>query len=282
MKKFLSFAVIFLALMGNAWAEDAKAPVPAPPGDGDVLPPPLDMNQMTPLPMPPAGEASSPADSTKATDTNTNTAIPAPPPALPAATPEKAADVSAPPAAEKAAAPVETKKEAVPTLGPFADYFPTAQGSKWTYEYLKAAAGSKTKKTRTVECTAQEAGVDGSVSATFQVTEDGNPTIEKYSLSANQVTRVSNGEYAYQFPVNGKTAKWVSGGKNFKASMGKAVVYKKTYSDCVVVTGKSAGSMVISYYAKGIGLVAIEVYAKGMKLDQTKSIALVSGPAGDK
>ncbi|HUO56592.1 MAG TPA: hypothetical protein VMV05_00300 [bacterium] len=287
MKKFLTCAVICLAMGSTSWADSPQAPIPAPPGDTDALPPPLDLSQTTPLPLPPAGSA--PADAS----ISTTPAIPPPPPA-PAApdasAPAKPADTKAAPAADNAAAPAETKKEAAvaPSLGVFADYFPAAQGSKWIYEYLKPAAGSKTKKTRTVECTASEAGADGSLNATFQVTEDGNATTEKYSLASNQVTHVASGEtaltgeYAYQYPANGKMAKWTSGGKSYKATLGKAVVYKKTYPNCVVVTGKSTGSLVISYYAKGIGLVAIEVYGKGLKLDQTQSIALVSGPGSDK
>jgi hypothetical protein len=178
-------------------------------------------------------------------------------------------------------------------LGAFADYFPTAKGSKWTYEYLKAETGSKAKKTRIVECVSRETASNGAVNATLQVTEDGQATQEKYSLRDNQVEHTATGDqtytgdFTYKFPSASGTD-WSVTEPNgtvhkSKSSLGKAQVYKKIYPDCVIVSekilkGGKAANTVFYYYAKGIGLVATEVYSPKMKLIQTSSLALVSGP----
>lgn len=272
-------------------AEDLKPPVPPPAGDNaDLLPPPIDLTQMTPLPLPANSNAESATDS--------GTLVPT---AIPVKASEKkkeaapvssiAAEAPLPPTAEKS----DTSAPAA-SLGLFAEYFPMAKGSKWSYEYLKAEPGSKSKKTRTVECTDQTQMPNGGIQATLETTEDGQSTKDSYSLSDNQVEHLASddqaisGDFVFKLPPAGGASSWSATEKNgtihkSKASFGKAQVYRKIYHDCVIVTekvvkGGKTTNTVIYYYAKGIGLVAIEVYSPAMKLSQTKSIALVSGPAG--
>ena len=303
MKRFSIFFALCFMIGSILIADEMKPPVPLPPGDStDLLPPPMDLNQMTPLPEPAKQDSSAipapPVEKNDQTDAAL-TALDEPKSAAPIATPVKAVvkkKMAAPAPAVKAhSAPPEEKSEAsapAPSMGAFADYFPAAKGAKWTYEYLKAEAGSKTKKTRTVECVSQEAA-NGGVNATLQVTEDGQAAQEKYSLHDNQVEHTATGDQAYtgdftyKFP-SAAGAAWSVTEPNgtihkSKSSMGKAQVYKKTYPDCVIVIekivkGGKAANTVFYYYAKGIGLVATEVYSPKMKLIQTSSLALVSGP----
>ncbi len=291
MKKLSIFFAFCLMTSPILLADEVKPPVPLPPGDGDLLPPPLDINQMTPLPVP--------ADSKVEPAKTDNSAVPVlneTKQAAPASAKPSEKKKTAAPAPEAPSAPPSEEPQAsapMPSLGVFAEYFPTAKGNKWSYEYLKPEAGSQAKKTRTVECIAQEAS-NGGINATFQVTEDGQTSQEKYSLHDNQVEHTATGDQTYtgdltfKFPPAGDTTTWSVTEPNgtlhkSKASMGKAQVYKKTYPDCVIVMekivkgGKSANT-VIYYYAKGIGLVAVEVYSPKMKLIQPSSIALLSGP----
>lgn len=275
MKRVLLLTACFLMMASLAAAEEPQPPIPVPMDGLDTLPLPVDINQLTPEPLPKNPPSAAPAEALKALDqaqtVNSKSAAATP-------TPGKT------PVAQKAAVPTPTPelpKAAVSTAPSLAtgEYFHVAKGAKWSYEYLKAGPGAS-KKTRVVECSDPQAS-NGALQASFQVTEDGQATQEKYSLSEDKVTRASADDIVFQLPSTAGPAKWTNGGKTCKASFGPAQVYKKTYPRCVIVTEKEGTSTVISYYAKGIGLVAIEVYGKGLKLDQTKSIALVSGPGGN-
>jgi hypothetical protein len=200
----------------------------------------------------------------------------------PAQSSESAPAAAAPPAEPK-------KEEAVPsqpapaTTGTFTDYFPAAQGMKWSYEYLKPAPGSETKKTRTVECVDAKTMPNGTLRVVLEVTEDGQQVRERYSLYDNKVEHTAtgdktfSGDFAFKLSKAGGAAGWSANGKSVKVSFGPAQVYQKTYPDCVIVSEKTAESKLISYYAKGIGLVAVEAYSKDMKLLQSKSLALIGG-----
>ncbi len=284
---------IILLWMPSAWADELKPPVPLNTGDGmDVLPPPLDLDQLTPVSLPAASNAvtgpSAQAQSIlKVLDESQSTPTPAvvKTPAL-VPTPTMAAAALTPTPSP------ETKKNAaavpVASLGLFAEYFPTLKGTKWSYEYLKAAPGEEAKKIRSVECLAQETSSDGSLQATFQVNDQGKTVLEKYSLSGGKVThtftddQALTDDFVFQFPAKGAVARWMGGGNYFKASFGQAQVYQKIYPDCVIVTEKTKSSTIISYYARGKGLVAVEVYGKGLKLDQAKSTALLDNAEASK
>ncbi len=284
MKQKTMFLVLGFVLASALRAEDLKPPVPAD-ANSDLLPPPVDISQLTPLPL-----------------SNDGKTLPAPEPpaavspATPTPVPAKAEGKKkvTEPVPTNTPVPAPPASQAVPpvSLGAFADYFPSAKGTKWTYEYLKPEAGSKTKKTRIVECISRES-ISGGAQVTFQVTEDSQTTTEKYSLSNNQVEHVGtgdqtfSGDFVYKYPDAGGATAWTVTDPNgavhkSKASFGKAEVYKKVYSDCVIVaekTGEGAkATTIFYYYAKGKGLVSMEVYGKGMKLALTKSFALVSGP----
>lgn len=287
---FLGLVLMFLA-HSLAGGETLQPPVPTDPGASlDILPPPLDLDQLTPVTLPSApGAAPSAAGLTpqaaavlKSLDDAqpTPTKVPEKPQAAaPTSTPLALAATPTPEAAEKPAV------SPAASLGAFADYFPTAKGTKWSYEYLKPAPGEEAKKTRIVESLVQEPAAGGGLNALFKITEGDKSSQEKYFLSADKIARLTKDDQAltddfvFQFPAKGAVVRWMSGGNYFKASFGSAQVYQKTYPDCVIVTEKTKSATVIFYYAKVIGLVAVEVYGKGMKLDQTKSIALVQGPA---
>ena len=284
MKQKTMFLVLGFVLVATLRAEDLKPPVPAD-ANSDLLPPPVDIGQLTPLPLSNDGKTLPAPEAPAAVSPATPTPAPAKVEVKKKAAEPVPTNSPVPaPAASQAAPPV--------SLGAFADYFPSVKGTKWTYEYLKAEAGSKAKKTRTVECLSQEPAANGAV-ATFLVTDDGQESNEKYSLSNGRVEHTSSGDksfsgdFVYQFPEAGGTTNWTvtdpSGAVHkSKACFGKAQVYKKVYPDCVIVTEKTGegakATTIFYYYAKGKGLVSMEVYGKGMKLALTKSFALVSGP----
>ena len=244
----------------------------------------------------PAKKEAAPAAGQSSQTTEALKALNAGQPTPTKAAPKEKAPVPTPvptstPVVEKAAVPVpavESKKETAPAApvvaasGTFADYFPTVKGTKWSYEYLKADPATKIKKTRLVESLASEQGPGGTINATFQVTKDGKTVQEKYFLSDNKVAQTSSGdqaltgEFAFQFPMKTLSAHWNGSGKSCKAFFGKGQVYKKIYPDCVIVSEKTVGASVFSYYARGIGLVTVEVYGAGMKMDQTKSFVLLT------
>jgi len=223
----------------------------------------------------------------------TATSLPVKPAAVPAASEKPKASTEAPPSsAPKPSAGTASGAGTSPAVSTVADpaspvsasaltdYFPVALGMKWTYEYLKSGAA---KRIRSVECTQAETFPNGTVRASFQVTEEAAVT-ETYSLLNGAVLRTSRagqaleGELAFKLPKKGAPAAWTQGTRSFSASFGKAQVYQKTYPDCVVVKEKAGTVTTFLFYAKGIGLVALEVYGAGMKLDHAKSYALVSGP----
>ena len=305
----LGLTLSFLSTL-TAWAEDPQGiPVPVESGT-DILPPPVDLSQITPLPLP----------GSEKNESNSKEEKTAPPPTQPTATPIPPSDTPTP-------APVQAKKKmkhptATPTVetdiepspavksnittvppetaapslasgagGGVVDYFPVNEGFKANYEYLKAVPGGTAKRTRVVEYMGREQMPNGTVRTTFQVTEDGKTTLEKYSLFENKVQHSAHGteiltdDFAFKLPQAGATTHWTQTGgdgtvKSIKVSFGQAQVYKKVYPDCVVVTEKTlkngkAVSTVISYFARGVGLVAVEVYSAAMKLNQAESIALV-------
>jgi hypothetical protein len=305
----LGLTLSFLSTL-TAWAEDPQG-VPIPVENGtDILPPPIDLSQITPLPLPGSekNESNSKEEKTapppaQPTDTPIPPANPPPPAQVqvkknkksPVPTPTIETAVEPSPAVESKAMTV-SPETAAPSLasamgGAVLDYFPVAEGSKANYEYLKAAPGAAPKRTRVVECMGREQMPNGTLHATFQVTEDGKTTLEKYSLFENKVqhsargTEVLTDDFAFKLPKAGSSIHWtqtVADGtvKSFKVSFGQGQVYQKVYPDCVVVTEKTlkggkAVSTVISYFAKGVGMVAVEVYSAAMKLNQAESIALV-------
>lgn len=295
MKQKTVFLILGFILAATLRAEDLKPPVPA--GDStDLLPPPVDISQLTPLPLPgdskpepvKDNQTAPPPPPTAKSDTQKKVAEPTATPIL-AKTETKKKVVEPVPTATAKPAPAGSRPAATISIGAFADYFPYAKGTRWTYEYLKAEAGSKVKKNRMVECVSQETAANGGVNVTFQVTEDGQITNEKYSLANDQVEHIGtggqsfSGDFVYKYPSAGETTNWIvtdpNGGiHKSKASFGKAQVYKKVYPDCVIVAEKTGATTIFYYYAKGRGLVSMEVYGKGMKLALTKSFALVSGP----
>ena len=178
------------------------------------------------------------------------------------------------------------------------DYFPAAEGMKWTYEYLKADPGKTGKMTRTVECLSQKPGDKGNQLAEMDVTELGFTSRQTFSLDAQSVdhtqsgSKAYSGDFVFKLPPQKGISQWtVTEGDGTihkcKAAFGKAQVYKKTFPHCVVVTEKivkkgAVQNTVIYYYAKGIGLVAMEVYSSKMKLILPESLALLTGPASSK
>lgn len=289
MKQMVLWLAVLFLVQPSVWGEPLKPPVPIDPGEGiDILPPPLDLDQLTPIALPNAPPSTGLTPQAAAILKSLDDGQP-----TPTKSPEKTqstAPSSTPSAQAATVTPVtetKTAEASAPPASPgaFADYFPTAKGTKWSYEYLKSAPGETVKKTRMVECLILEPVPDGNgVNATFQVTEDGKSVQEKYKLSADKIARTFvddkalADDFVFQFPAKGTVVRWMGGENYFKASFGSAQVYQKTYSDCVIVTQKTKSSTILSYYAKGIGLVAVEVYGKGMKLDPTKSIALVKVP----
>jgi hypothetical protein len=198
------------------------------------------------------------------------------------------------PSAEPPAGPSKgSSSAAVAGGGQLSDYFPTAQGTKWTYEYLKAAQGQTAKGTLTVEVLSQKQMPNGTSRVVLETTEGGNQVRDRYSLYDNKVEhtlvgdQLLKGDFAFKLPTAGGATYWTVTEKNgmvhkSKAAFGQAQVYQKVYPDCVVVTekimkGNQLVNTVIYYYAKGLGLVAVEVYSKNKQLIQDKSFALVSG-----
>jgi hypothetical protein len=224
--------------------------------------------------VPSGSQPSSPGEGTRPTD-----AFGAPP----ATAPKPGSSV---PSGKAPAGPAAASAPAV-AAGGLSDYFPTGTGMKWNYEYLKAGADGM-KKARSVECTDVQTFPNGTIRASFTVTE-ASPVKVGYSIYNGLVQRTLVGskalgsDFAFKFPRPGVPSAWTATGvdgtaKTCSASFGKAQVYEKIYPDCVVVKEKVGTQTLFTFYARGIGLVALEVYGAGMKLDQARSYALVSGP----
>jgi hypothetical protein len=296
MKRILFLAAACLILCPMAWGDDAKPAPPALPGD-DLMPPPLDLSSLTPSPSPkdkvnqktqpekmPVEAAPQPTDT------------PAPVPAKPAVA--EPTEAPTPEAAEPTA--TAAKEEASTTgatvsAGALTDYFPAAEGTQWSYEYLKPAEGQAAKGTFTVKCVSAKTMANGTVRVTLETTNNGQPTRDQYSLFNNQVVHTATGDqaltgdFAFKLPPASGSASWMVTEKDgtvhkSKAALGQAQVYQKTYPDCVIVTEKilkdgKPERTIIYYYAKGTGLVSMEVYSKGMKLLQDKSFALAADAA---
>lgn len=305
MKRILTLLAC-LILTPVVWADDAPPP-PLPAGDSsNQLPPPVDVKDLTPLAVPPSqgSDNQNPVPAMNAQPAPTDTPVPAPakievptatakPEAVapPTATPEPAA-----PAAEEK--PVEKEVPAsstspAPQAGVLTDYFPAAEGTQWSYEYLKPSAGQTAKATFTVKCASAKTMANGTVRAVFE-TAGAHQSRDRYSLFNSWVEHTGNGDqaltgdFAFKLPSKEAAASWSLTDTDgtvhkCKAAFGQAQVYQKTYPDCVVVTekvmkdGKTVNTM-MNYYAKRIGLVALEVYSPAMKLIQDKSFALTSGP----
>jgi hypothetical protein len=189
---------------------------------------------------------------------------------------------------------VSTGTTGYPQAGALTDYFPTTEGSQWTYEYLKPLLGDTAKETYTVQCVSTKKMPNGTLRTVFETTEGGHQSRDRYSLYDRTVEHTATGDqtftgdFVFKLPESGSSTTWSITEKNgtihkSKAVFGSADVFQKTYTDCIVVTekvikeGKTALT-VFYYYAKGIGLVSMEVYSPEMKLLLDKSVALVSGP----
>lgn len=323
MKKYLLSLVLILICHSLALAQDSLPPIP----EGFEGPPPgLDAEQLPTIPdleNPKAQGEQNPGDlenspqkpvealklidkvqPTPTVVTKSPTAVPTvaptPKPEPAKSSLEKGASVPtslptqeaiATPVVQKATTPSAVLAPAKPVAAivgsGLSDYFPTGLGTKWTYEYLKAAA-SGVKKTRVVECTEAQQFPNGTIRATFKVTE-GVGITENYSIHGSLVQRTSSGDktldsdFVFKFPKAAAPSAWTAVGvdgisKSCSASFGKAQVYQKTYPDCVVVKEKTTSSTILSYYAKGLGLVAVEVYGPSMKLLLERSFALIGEP----
>jgi len=199
-----------------------------------------------------------------------------------------AGTLSGKPATAPGAAVPPAAASVAPSSGSLTDYFPVQTGMKWNYEYLKAGADGA-RKARVVECVDVQTFENGTLRASFTVTE-ASPVKVGYSIHNGSVqktlvgSRTLDADFAFKFPKPGVPSAWTATGvdgtlKTCSASFGKAQVYEKTYPDCVVVKEKVGVQTLFTFYAKGIGLVALEVYGAGMKLDPARSYALTGGPS---
>jgi hypothetical protein len=184
------------------------------------------------------------------------------------------------------------KEETVPVTGltgGLFDYFPVAQGQKAEFTYLKAAKGEAAPKNFTVQCVEFQPNPDGTEKATFESTQSGAAVRDRFLVSKDEVAHTQSGDetlkddFLMKMPAPLKVVVWKQTHdgiqRNFKATLGPAKVFKKTYPDCVIVEekdtkdGKKAGTF-YRYYAKGLGLISLETYSADLKLIQTQSYAL--------
>jgi len=184
------------------------------------------------------------------------------------------------------------KKETVPIkslTGGLFDYFPVTQDQKTEFTYLKAGKGEVAPKNFTVQCVEFQSNPDGTGMGTFESTQSGSPVRERYMISKDEVAHTQSGdviltgEFLMKMPAPIKAVAWKQTHdgiqQNFKATLGPAKVFKKSYPDCVIVEekdmkdGKKVGTF-YRYYAKGMGLISLETYSAGLKLVQTQSFAL--------
>lgn len=285
------FAVLSVLLTTvPAWAAPAP-PIPVIPTEVSEVMPPSDVD--TPVPLPSDEDmkkfSTENAQNKVSVPVPTPTPTPAPIPVKPTPKPMKVPVVFSPtPSPMKES----VKEETVPVTGltgGLFDYFPVAQGPKTEFTYLKAAKGEAAPKNFTVQCVEFQPNPDGTEKATFESTQSGSPVRDRYLVSKDEVGHTQSGdviltgESLIKMPVPLKAALWKQTRdglqQNFKATLGPAKVFKKSYPDCVIVEekdmkdGKKVGTF-YRYYAKGIGLISLETYSADLKLIQPQSFAL--------
>ena len=300
MRRILLLTALFI-LCPALWAAEPNPPIPMPAGDDDSMPPPVDLSTLTPLPVSPSLDANNPKNQLENKQDRIKPSeipIPAKPKDTPAPALKKTAklDPTSTPQKENPPAASSGPPTGAPlTAGASTDYFPVQEGGQWTYECLKPATGKAEKEKFSVKCVEAKKMDNGTIRATLESNQGAQVTRDRYSLYDNKVEHNGAGDealtddFAFKLPGAGGIATWTTAEKNgtlhkLKALFGKAQVYQKTYSNCLIVTekilkGGKTVNTVIYYYAKGIGLVSMEVYSSAMKLQQDKSFALAQ--AGD-
>lgn len=271
-----------------AWTAPAP-PIPVIPTEVSEVMPPSDVDTPVPLPSDEDMKKFSTENAQSKVSVPAPTPIPAPIPVKPTPKPMKVPVVFSPtPSPMKES----VKEETVPVTGltgGLFDYFPVAQGQKTEFTYLKAAKGEAAPKNFTVQCVESQSNPDGTGKATFESTQSGTPVRDRYLVSKDEVARTQSGDetltddFPLKMPAPLKAVVWKQTRdgiqKNFKATLGPAKVFKKSYPDCVIVEekdmkdGKKVGTF-YRYYAKGIGLISLETYSADLKLIQNQSYAL--------